>query len=191
MPDSEKSPFIELSNTCHSITRDGVSTPGRGKWKLHTRTPHQVFEQLRETILSSDITDVISIKVPSAPALGVDKVLVTTGPYTDMDKVTRVAEELIKLHQKHDFQLTRSLHFETDLQTTWFEEHSQPGDHYHGLLKHNNWIYKYSDGQLEINHEIQALHQTLEEPTENTDPELLRVRSLLAEELFPGSKRPE
>ena len=63
------------------------------------------------------------------------------------------------------------------------------GDGYHELLKEKNWIYKYQDGDLVINAAIQALHQAMENPPENVDPEFLIIRSMLPEEVFARESR--
>jgi hypothetical protein len=57
-------------------------------------------------------------------------------------------------------------------------------DGYYELLHKNNWIYRYEKEVLVVNAAIQALHQALENPPENADPEFLIIRSLLPEELF-------
>jgi hypothetical protein len=186
MSESDLPPFIELSDFWLSVTRRDFDARGPGLWKLHTRQPQWVFQQLRMVLISGELAEVASIKVPHQPMGQVDKVYVNTAPYTDLEMVTRLAEELLVLHQRYDFQLTRPLHLITELHNTWLELYSRPGDSYHALLKYQNWIYKYQDGELEINAPIQALHQALEDPPEKADPELLRVRSLLPRELFAG-----
>ena len=80
------------------------------------------------------------------------------------------------------------LSLKTDLQYTWEFTLSRPGDGYHELLKENNWIYKYQDGKLVVNPAIQALHQAMEDPPENADPEFAIIRSMLPEEVFAGSE---
>ena len=81
-------------------------------------------------------------------------------------------------------QLVQPLLFITDLHNTWCETLSRPGDGYHELLKEKNWIYKYQDGDLVINAAIQALHQAMENPPDNADPEFLIIRSMLPGEVF-------
>ncbi len=78
----------------------------------------------------------------------------------------------------------RPLIFTSDLHNTWKETRSRPGDGYHELLHKNYWLYRYQDGKLIVNAVIQALHQALENPPENADPEFLIIRSLLPEEVF-------
>jgi hypothetical protein len=90
---------------------------------------------------------------------------------------------LVSLDKTHEFQLKGPLIFKTDLHNTWCETLSRPGDGCHELLK-RNWLYKHEDGKLVVNAEIQALHQAMEDPQEDADPEFLIIRSMLPKEVF-------
>jgi len=99
--------------------------------------------------------------------------------------------QLRELDGAHQFQLVRPLIFTTDLHNTWKETLSCPGDGYHELLHKNNWIYRFESGVLVVNAAIQALHQALENPPENADPEFIIIWSMLPEELFAGFENPQ
>ncbi len=100
-----------------------------------------------------------------------------------------MAAELQELDSKHQFRLVRPLMYKTDLHNTWGETLSRPGDGYHELLQKKNWIYKYQDGDLVINAAIQALHQAMEHPPENADPEFLIIRSMLPGEVLAEGRK--
>jgi hypothetical protein len=57
-------------------------------------------------------------------------------------------------------------------------------DGYYELLQEQNWIYRYEGGVLIVNDAIQALHQALEDPPENADPEFAIIRSMLPGVVF-------
>jgi len=184
MTESHLNNFIELKNHWHSITVRDHYPQGIGKWKLYSRDPHRVYQILREILVDGGLEEVTSIKVRCEVVDGIDKVFVYTAPYTDLEKIIRLAEKLTALNQEHDFQLDRSLYFKTDLHTTWSKVYSQPGDGYHELLREKNWIYQYRDGELVINAAIQALHSAMENREENQDPEFQILRSLLPSNVF-------
>ncbi|MCJ7735038.1 MAG: hypothetical protein MUP11_10870 [Anaerolineales bacterium] len=186
----DPSAFTELSDFWLSITRKDFPNRGFGKWMLFTEGPLQLYQLLRDQLLVGALRDAFSIKTKAEPPEDRGAVYVHTAPYTDREKVLRLAEELLELDRVHQFQLTGPLLFKTDLHNTWAETISRPGDGYHELLK-RNWLYRYEDGKLMVNAVIQALHQSLEDPPENADPAFLLIRSLLPRELFAGSGRPE
>ena len=184
MTELESSAFIELSDYWLSITRQDHPARGFGKWSLFSEEPHRLYRILEELLKSGALADVYSMKTRTEPRGGVEKVYVYSAPYTDQEKLLRLAEELRELDGVHQFQLARPLIFTTDLHNTWKEKLARPGDGYYELLHKNNWIYRYEGGVLVVNAPIQALHQALENPPENADPEFLIIRSLLPEELF-------
>ena len=147
------------------------------------------YRILEEVLKSGALEDAYSMKTRTEPGEGakVGKVYLYSAPYTDQEKLLRLAEELLELDSVHQFQLVRPLIFTTDLHNTWKETLSRPGDGYHELLHKNNWIYRYESGMLVVNAPIQALHQALENPPKNADKEFLIIRSLLEEELFAGN----
>jgi hypothetical protein len=178
--------FIELSEYWISITRKDYPSQGLGKWSLFTRQPQQLYQNLRELMISGALLDACSLKTKSEPDREVARVYLYSGPYTDQEKLLRLAQEIRDLDQSHDFQLERPLIFTTDLHNTWKETLSRPGDGYHELIKKINWIYKYQGGELIVQPAIQALHQALENPLPQADPEFLLIRSLLPENMFAG-----
>jgi hypothetical protein len=184
MPDSTSSDFILLSDYWFSITRKDYPARGYGKWILFTEEPHRLYRILEELLKSGALAEAYSMKTKAKPSEGVGKVYLYSAPYTDQDKLLRLAEELRELDGIHKLKLVRPLIFTTDLHNTWKETLARPGDGYYELLHKYNWIYKYSDGKLGVNAAIQALHQALENPPENADPEFLIIRSLLPEVLF-------
>jgi hypothetical protein len=185
---SKTTPFIELNDYWLSITREDFPLQGFGKWMLYTDEPHQLFKILRGELLDGGFPDAFSIKTKSEPKKGaVGEVYLFTAPYTDKEKVLRVAEQLGKLNQKYNFDLMGPLLFKTDLHNTWWRNVSAPGDGYHELLEQQNWIYKYQGGKLVVNAVIEALHRALEDPPEDIDKEFAIIRSMLPEELFAGS----
>ena len=184
---SKPSPFIELNDYWLSITREDFPLQGFGKWMLYTDEPHQLFKILRDELLDGGFPDAFSIKTRSEPKKGaVGEVYLFTAPYTDREKVLRVAEQLGKLNQKYNFDLMGPLLFKTDLHNTWWRNVSAPGDGYHELLEQQNWLYKYQGGKMVVSPAIEALHRALENPPEDTDQEFQIIRSLLPEELFAG-----
>ena len=183
---SKLSDYLELSDYWRSITRRPFLACGNGKWKIYTKDAHQVYKILREVYIASGLKDVTSIKVRDELEEGIDNVYVYTAPYTDLNKVSQLAEELLKLHWEHNFRMDRPLHFKTDLHTNWQKSISASGDGYHELLSKKNWIYKYVDGKLEINAIIDSLHQAMEDPPENADKEFAVIRSMLPREVFAG-----
>ena len=187
MPDP--SDFSELSDFWLSITRVEHPSRGFGKWMLHTRDPHGLFQILRGELLSGSLEDASSIKTTAESAKGAKAgaVYLYCAPYTDQELVLRLADELRELDRKHQFQLTGPLLYKTDLHNTWAETLARPGDGYYELLK-RNWLYRYQGGKLIVNPVIQALHQALEDPPDNADPEFLIIRSLLERELFAGKE---
>ena len=188
MPDTNQSPFIELSDYWLSITRKEYPIRGFGKWILHTGEPHRLYQILREGLLAGALKDASSMKTKAEPpqgaGAGAGAIYIHTAPYTDQEKLLRLAEELGELDGVHQFRLARPLIFTTDLHNTWKETLSRPGDGYHELLHEQNWLYKYQDGKLVINAAIQALHKAMENPPENADPEFAIIRSLLPSEVF-------
>ena len=178
--------FTELSDYWLSITRKEHPIRGYGKWMLLTGNPHRLYDILRDEMKNGALKEAFSVKTKVEPPKDRGAVYVHTALYTDQGKVTELAKELVEKDKIHDFQLTGPLLFKTDLHNTWCETLSRPGDGYHELLK-RNWLYKYEDGKLVINAEIQALHQAMEEPPQNAGPEFLIIRSLLADELFAGA----
>ena len=179
-------PFIELEDYWISITHRNHFARGFGKWILSTKEPHRLYQILREGLMTGALRDARSIKTKAEPPQGAKAgdVYVYTAPYTDREQVLRVAAELQELDSKHQFRLVRPLMYKTDLHNTWGETLSRPGDGYHELLQKKNWIYKYQDGDLVINAAIQALHQAMENPPDNADPEFLIIRSMLPGEVF-------
>jgi hypothetical protein len=188
MPDTNQSPFSELSDYWLSITRKDYPFRGFGKWILSAEEPHRLYQILREMLLAGALPAAYSMKTKAEPAQGAKAgdVYIHTAPYTDQERVLQLAEELRELDGKHQFNLTGPLLFKTDLHNTWEFTISRPGDGYHELLQEQNWLYKYQDGKLIVNAAIQALHQALEDPPLNADQEFLIIRSLLPEELFAG-----
>ena len=166
MSDTNQSPFSELSDFWLSITRRDHNPQGIGKWLVYTPDSLLTYQILQETLKAGGLADVISIKTRREPRDRIEGVFVYAAPYTDLEKVTRLAAELLQLVQEQDFQLARPLLFKTDLHNTWAKVYSRPGDGYHELLEKKYWIYEYKDGELVVNAAIQALHQVLEDPPE-------------------------
>jgi hypothetical protein len=184
---SQSAPFIEMNDYWLSITREDFALRGYGKWMLSTDEPHQLYQILKAEMLAGGLSDAFSIKTleePKKKKLG--EVYVFSAPYTDREKVLRVAKQLGELNQKYNFDLMGPLLFKTDLHNTWWRNVSRPGDGYHELLEQQNWIYKYQGGKLVVNAVIEAIHQALEKPPEEIDPEFASIRSLLPEELYAG-----
>ncbi len=186
MADTNQSPFIELSDYWLSITRKDYPIRGFGKWILPTGEPHRLYQILREGLLSGALKDASSMKTKAEPpgGAGAGAVYIHTAPYTDQEKLLRLAEELGELDGAHQFRLVGPLIFTTDLHNTWKETLSHPGDGYYELLHEQNWLYRYEGGVLVVNAAIQALHQAMEDPPENADPEFAIIRSMLPEEVF-------
>ena len=185
MPDPTD--FIELSDFWTSISRRDDYPPGFGKWMLATEDPQRLYQILREKIIAGALKETGSLKTKSEPP-GDGKpgaVYIYTAPYNDQERVLKVADELRQLNGAHNFRLTGPLLYKSDLHNTWAETIARPGDGYFELLK-RNWLYRYEDGKLIVNAVIQSLHQALEDPPENADPEFLIIRSLLPGELFAG-----
>ena len=182
------SPFIELSDYWLSITRKDYPFRGFGKWILSVEEPHRLYQILREVLLAGALPAAYSMKTKAEPPQGAKAgdVYIHTAPYTDQERVLQLAEELRELDGVHGFRLARPLTFKTDLHNTWGGTLSRPGDGYHELLHEKDWLYSYEGGVLVINAAILALHQALEDPPENADPEFLIIRSMLPEELFAG-----
>ena len=182
--------FIKLDDYWLSITRKDHPLRGFGKWILYAEDPHQLYDVLREALLDGALPDASSMKTkaesPKDSKTG--KVYVYTAPYTDQELVLRLAQQIQELDGVQQLGLVRPLSFKTDLHNTWEFTLSRPGDGYHELLKENNWIYKYQDGKLVVNPAIQTLHQAMEDPPENADPEFAIIRSMLPEEVFAGSE---
>ena len=169
---TKQPPFIELNDYWLSITREDFALRGYGKWMLYTDEPHQLYKILKDELMGGALTDAFSIKTRAEPKeAAVGEVYIYTAPYTDREKVLRVAQELKELNEKYNFDLTRPLLFKTDLHNTWWRNVSRPGDGYHELLEQQIWIYKYKGGVLVVNAAIEALHQALEDPPENIDQE--------------------
>ena len=187
---SKPSPFIELNDYWLSITREDFALRGYGKWMLYTDEPHQLYKILRDELMAGRLADAFSIKTREEPKKNaVGEVYIFTAPYTDREKVTRVAEELKELNEKYNFDLMGPLSFKTDLHNTWWRNISRPGDGYHELLEMQIWIYKYKGGVLVVNAAIEALHKVLEDPPENIDQEFAIIRSMLPQELFAGDEK--
>ena len=186
MADTNQSPFIELSDYWLSITRKDYPIRGFGKWILPTGEPHRLYQILREKLLAGALRDASSMKTKAEPpqGAGAGAVYIHTAPYTDQEKLLRLAEELGELDRAHQFRLVGPLIFTTDLHNTWKETLSHPGDGYYELLHEQNWLYRYEGGVLVVNAAIQALHQAMEDPPENADPEFAIIRSMLPEEVF-------
>ncbi len=186
MAETNQSPFIELEDYWLSITRQDFPKRGFGKWSLFTEQPQRLYRILEEVLKSGALKDAYSMKTRTEPGEGAKagRVYVYSAPYTDQEKLLRLAEELRELDGIHQLGLVRPLIFTSDLHNTWKETLSRPGDGYHELLHKNNWLYRYQDDKLIVNAVIQALHQALENPPENADPEFLIIRSLLPEEVF-------
>ena len=179
--------FIELNDYWLSITREDFALRGYGKWMLATDEPHQLYQILKKELQAGRLADAFSVKTREEPKKGaVGEVYVFTAPYTDREKVLRVAQELKGLNEKYNFDLMGPLLFKTDLHNTWWRNVSRPGDGYHELLEQQNWIYKYKGGVLLVNAVIEALHQALEDPPEDVDQEFQIIRSMLPEELYAG-----
>ena len=189
MPNTN-SPFTELEDYWLSITRKDYPIRGFGKWSLFTKEPHRLYRILENLIKSGALRDAYSIKTKTEPTEGAKagRVYVFSAPYTDQEKLLRLAEEIRELDGEHKFQLVRPLIFTTDLHNTWKGTLSSPGDGYHKLLHEKNWIYKYENGKLVVNGVIQALHQAMENPPENADTEFIIIRSRLPEEVFAEEK---
>ena len=191
MPDTNQSPFIELSDYWLSITRKDYPIRGFGKWMLFTKEPHRLYQILREGLTSGALRDAYSMKTkvePPPQGATVGDVYVFTAPYTDQERVLRLAEELRELDGVGQFRLVGPLLFKTDLHNTWGGTLSSPGDGYHELLKEKDWLYKYENGKLVVNAAIQALHKAMENPPDNADPEFAIIRSMLPEEVFAGEE---
>ncbi len=182
---TDPSPFLEQTDYWTSITRRGEYPRGMGKWMLHTNKPGRLFGILREETLAGKLIEAFSIKTKTEKPPKGGAVYLHSGPYTDQDRLLRLAEELRALDGVHDFKLTGPLLYKSDLHNTWCETLARPGDHYYALLK-RNWLYRYSDGKLVVNAVIQALHQALEDPPGNADKEFSLIRSMLPAELFVG-----
>jgi hypothetical protein len=182
---TDTSSFIEQTDYWTSITRQGEFPRGMGKWMLHTDEPYKLFGILKDEMLNGNLVDAYSIKTKTEGEPENGAIYIHTGPYTDQARILRIAKELQELDKVHDFQLSSSLIYKTDLHNTWCETLSRPGDRYHALLEHN-WLYQYSHGKLVVNAVIQALHHALEDPPEIADKEFLIIRSMLPEELFAG-----
>ena len=136
MTETDSSEFIELENYWLSITRRDYFPRGFGKWMLYNKKPHRLYQILREELLAGALSDASSIKTRAdRPAGEVGGVFIYTAPYTDQQRVLRLAEELRELDKGHQFRLVRPLLFITDLHNTWAETLSRPGDGYHELLK--------------------------------------------------------
>lgn len=187
---TEPDEFIELADYWLSITRKDHPSRGLGKWMLHTEDPHQLFEILKKAFVSGDLPDAISIKTKAEQPPGRGSVYVFSGPYTDRAKLLHLVEDLRELNEDTPLHLKEPLIYKTDLHNTWCEALSRPGDGYHELLK-RNWLYRYQDGKLIVRAAILALHQALEDPPEDADPEFLLIRSLLPENMFAGLKSTE
>ena len=186
---SKTTHFIELNDFWLSITREDFALRGYGKWMLATDEPHQLYQILKKELQAGKLADAFSIKTREEPKKGaVGEVYIFTAPYTDRDKVTRVAKELKGLNEKYNFDLMRPLLFKTDLHNTWWRNVSAPGDGYHELLEKQNWLYKYQGGKLVVNAVIEAVHQALEDPPQEIDQEFAIIHSMLPEELFAGSE---
>ncbi|MCK5794701.1 MAG: hypothetical protein KAH12_08335 [Anaerolineales bacterium] len=186
---SKTAPFIELNDYWLSITREDFALRGYGKWMLSTDEPHQLYKILKEEMKGGGLSDSFSVKTREEPKKGaVGEVYVFTAPYTDREKVLRVAEELKGLNEKYNFDLLGPLLFKTDLHNTWWRNVSRPGDGYHELLEQQNWIYKYQGGKLVVNGAIEALHKALENPPPDIDQEFQIIRSMLPEELYAGEE---
>lgn len=184
---SEKSEFIEHKDTWLSCSRRGVDPRGAGKWMLHTDQPHELYALLKEQLLAGKLQEAFSIKTRTEiPASG-GSVYLHTGPYTDRSKLLRLAEELREINDSTPLGLKPPLVFKTDLHNTWCETIARPGDGYYELLK-RNWLYKYENGKLIIRAAILGLHQMLEDPPHNADPEFLIIRSMLPEHMFAGER---
>ena len=159
---------------------------------LYNEEPHRLYQILREGLTSGALPAAYSIKTKAEPppqGTKTGEVYIHTAPYTDQEKLLRLAEELREMDRVGQFRLVGPLLFKTDLHNTWCETLSLPGDGYHELLKKQNWIYKYENGKLVVNGVIQALHKAMENPPENADPEFLIIRSMLPEEVFAGKKK--
>jgi len=187
MADTNQSPFLELSDFWLSITRRDFNARGVGKWMLYAPDPLQTYQRLRDILIKGGLPEVISIKTRREPRGAVEGIFVYTAPYTDLEKVSRVAEELLGFAREQGLELVRPLLFKTDLHNTWGKVYSRPGDGYHELLEKKYWIYQYQDGKLVVNAVVQALHRAMEDPPENTDPEFLIIRSMMTAELFAGT----
>ncbi len=176
---------METSGTWLSINRRDVEICGLGKWMLHTGEPHQLYRRLKEQLLAGKLPDAAGIKTLAQQPTEGGAVYLHSGPYTDQAKLLRVAERLRQIHKNTPLGLDRPLIYKTDLHNTWYETLARPGDGYYELLK-RNWLYKYAEGKLIVRAAILALHQMLEDPPENADPEFLLIRSLLPEHMFAG-----
>lgn len=185
MPDPIHDDFIELENFWISITRKSKPIRGLGKWMLHTEQPHRLYKILREALKAGKLKDAFSIKTKAQEPSGGGAVYVFSGPYTDREKLLRLAEQIRLLNDSTPLKIDRPLIFKTDLHNTWCESLSRPGDGYHQLLK-RSWIYRYQGGELIVKAAILALHQALEDPPQDADPEFLIIRSMLPNSMFAG-----
>ncbi len=179
--------FIEKKDTWLSCSRRNVDPRGAGKWMLHTEQPHQLYALLKEQLQAGKLQEAFSIKTRTALSDSGGSVYLHSGPYTDREKLLRLVEELREINETTPLGLKPPLIFKTDLHNTWCETLARPGDGYFELLK-RNWLYRYESGQLIVRAAILGLHQMLEDPPENADPEFLIIRSMLPEHMFAGEK---
>ncbi|MGB2963642.1 MAG: hypothetical protein WBB69_06615 [Anaerolineales bacterium] len=109
----DPSPFIELSEYWLSDTRKDYPIRGFGKWTLSSEEPHRLYGILREELISGVLRDASSMKTKAEPSHGAKAgaVYLHTAPYTDREKVLRLAEELGELDETHKFQLVQPLIF--------------------------------------------------------------------------------
>lgn len=177
--------FIENKDTWLSCSRRGVDPRGAGKWMLHSEQPHKLYALLREQLLAGKLREAFSIKTRVDPPASGGSVYLHSGPYTDRPKMLRLVEELKVINETTPLGLTPPLIFKTDLHNTWCETLARPGDGYYELLK-RNWLYRYDSGRLVVRAAILGLHQMMENPPENADPEFLIIRSMLPEHMFAG-----
>ena len=184
---ADNSPFLEQTDYWTSITRRADYPRGMGKWMLHTDQPRRLYGILREELMAGKLAEAYSIKTKTKAPSRRSAVYIHAGPYTDQERLLRLAIEIQALDGIHDLQLTGPLLYKSDLHNTWCESLARPGDRYYTLLK-RNWLYRYSDGTLVVNAVIQALHQAMEDPPENADKEFLLIRSMLPGELFVGNE---
>jgi hypothetical protein len=113
MPETDPSPFIELSDYWLSITLKEYPTRGFGKWTPSTEEPQRLYGILREALISGGLSDTSSIKTVAKPPQGAKAgaVYLPTAPYTDREVVLRLAEELGELDEAHKVQLVQPLIF--------------------------------------------------------------------------------
>jgi len=111
MSDTNQSPFIELSDYWLSLTRQDFPRRGFGKWSLFTEQPLRLYRILEEVLKSGALKDAYSMKTRTEPGEGskVGKVYLHSAPYTDQEKLLRLADELWELDGAHQFQLVRAL----------------------------------------------------------------------------------